>query len=34
MNGAQLFRVHNVRANAEMARMMDIMLKKGESPIG
>lgn len=34
MNGAQLFRVHNVKANAEMARMMDIMLKKGESPIG
>jgi dihydropteroate synthase len=34
VNGAQLFRVHNVKANAEMARMMDIMLKKGESPIG
>jgi len=29
MNGAQLFRVHNVKANAEIARMMDIMLKKG-----
>lgn len=34
VNGAQIFRVHNVKANAEMARMMDIMLKKGESPIG
>ncbi|WP_084253765.1 dihydropteroate synthase [Trichococcus ilyis] len=34
VNGAQLFRVHNVKANAEVARMMDIMLKKGESPIG
>lgn len=34
VNGAQLFRVHNVKANAETALMMDIMLKKGESPIG
>lgn len=34
VNGAQLFRVHNVKANADVARMMDAMLKKGESPIG
>ncbi|WP_245825725.1 dihydropteroate synthase [Trichococcus palustris] len=34
MNGAHIFRVHNVKANADVAKMMDAMLKKGDSPIG
>lgn len=32
--GAQIVRVHNVKANAEMAKTMDAMLTEGGSTLG